>query len=313
MHKAQTKHSIQFPKHKQDCFLQSREWEKMQKSLGVKTWWLEERNATALVLKRKLPLGRSWLYIPRGPMGQMSPELEKKLIEIGEQENSIFVRIDPPIQTPYSAPWRKAEREVQPRNTLILDLTKSEEELLADMHQKTRYNIRLAQKKGVQVRFSKDVADVEHFLKLSKDVSERTAFSYHPDEYYQAMAGLNFTELALAEYQGQVLAAHIIISFGDTVTYVHGASSSQQREVMAPHLLQWETLRRAKEKGYAKYDFFGVAPENADENHPWAGVTRFKLGIGGQRVDYIGAYDLVLNETMYHMFNAARRLKSFLR
>lgn len=301
-------------------FLQSRQWQNMQARLGVKTWWLEEKDTTALVLKRSLPLGRSWLYLPRGPIGDWGEELQKKIIEIAEEENAIFVRIDPAFAEASagaaqlkSSSWRKSEREVQPRNTLILDLAKSAEELLADMHQKTRYNIRLAQKKGVQVRFSRDVADIEHFLRLSRDVSERTTFSYHPGEYYREIMRAGLAELALAELHGEVLAAHILISFGDIVTYVHGASSSKQREVMAPHLLQWETIKRAKERGYKKYDFFGVAPEGADENHPWAGVTRFKLGFGGQRVDYIGAYDLVLNEGLYHVFNAARRLRSLVR
>lgn len=294
-------------------FLQSREWGAMQESLGVKTWRIEEGDAVALVLKRQLPLGRSWLYVPRGPIGNFGEAMQQRLIELGEEENAIFVRVDPAIQTPLPAPWRKAEREVQPRNTLTLDLAKSEKELLAGMHQKTRYNIRLAQKKGVRVRFSKDANAIEHFLKLSKDVSGRSTFSYHPDEYYRAVIGLDFTELALAEYEGEVLAAHIIISFGDTVTYVHGASSSKSREVMAPHMLQWETIKRAKEKRFAKYDFFGIAPEGAYTHHPWAGITRFKLGFGGARVDYIGAYDLVLNESLYHLFNAARRFKSLLR
>ena len=127
-----------------------------------------------------------------------------------------------------------------------------------------------------------------------------------------------FAELALAEYAGEVLAAHIVISFGETATYVHGASSSKSREVMAPHLLQWKTIKRAQEKGFKKYDFFGVAPHSAkasrgtDASHPWAGITRFKLGFGGRREDYIGAYDLVLHDGMYHIFNAARRLRHLL-
>lgn len=317
-------------------FLQSWEWGQMQEELGVKIWRLEEAQVAALVLRRELPLGKSWLYVPRGPVitpPSPSPHLkggnlplkrggetegvwqglEKQLTALAEQENSIFIRIDPATSLPPGGKWKKAEREVQPRNTLILDLAKGEEELLAGMHQKTRYNIRLSQKKGVRVRFSRDGSDVEHFLKLSKDVSERTTFLYHPDEYYKAMLGLDFTELALAEYEGEVLAAHFTISLGDTVTYVHGASSSGSREVMAPHLLQWETIKRAKEKGFKKYDFFGVAPDGADQDHPWSGVTRFKLGFGGRRVDYIGAHDLVLHEAMYHLFNTARHIKTLLR
>ncbi|MEK7557187.1 MAG: peptidoglycan bridge formation glycyltransferase FemA/FemB family protein, partial [Patescibacteria group bacterium] len=228
--------------------------------------------------------------------------------------------------------WRKSEREVQPRHTLRVDLKHNgEEELLAAMHSKTRYNIRLAERRRVAVRFSQDVADVEHFLRLSRDVHERSQFSYHPDGYYRTILevlgrrregnileemdaqGAARAEVALAEYEGEILAAHIVISFKLVTTYAHGASSSKLRELMAPHLLQWETMKRAKAAGKFYYDFFGVAPEGADKDHPWSGITRFKLGFGGERVNYIGAYDLVLRPGMYHLFNAARRLRSFVR
>lgn len=324
-------------------FLQSFEWGELQEKMGLKIWRIVAPQWQALVIKRPLLLGRSWLYVPRGP--HFAPpsvatrgrpagwnELEKRFVEIGEKEGAIFVRIDPAVpdnQQPSFAKataggfsFRKSEREVQPRNTLILDLEKSEEELLAAMHQKTRYNIRLAEKKGVQVRFSKNVNDVEHFLRLAREAHGRGKFSYHPDEYYrqmvkilaqgQTLEGVDL-ELAIAELQGQVLAVNIIVYFGKTATYAHGASSSESREVMAPHLLQWESIRRAKQQWYETYDFFGISPEGASAKHPWAGVTRFKLGFGGRRVDYIGAYDLVLHDGLYHLFNTARRLRGMLR
>lgn len=319
-------------------FLQSYEWGEMQSRLGVRIWRLETGAAVALVLRRELPLGKSWLYVPRGPIFAKAStgkpiweEIQKELYDLAEKEHAIFVRIDPAYAEASadaaqlkSSSWRKSEREVQPCNTLVLDLTKSENDLLAAMHHKTRYNIRLAQKKGVTVRFSSDVQDVEHFLKLSRDVSERGAFSFHPDNYYREIITIlgqsQMAEVALAEFEGEVLAAHIIISFGDVVTYAHGASSSKSRELMAPHLLQWETIRRAKEKDFKKYDFFGIAPEGADKHpansagrHPWSGITRFKVGFGGTRENYVGAFDLVLQDASYHLFNAARRLRSFVR
>lgn len=343
-------------------FLQSWEWAEVQQRLGAKTWQLVleadkplnqlfglQANAVALVIKRPLPFGRSWLYVPRGPVvywdiGSAPSEwflLREKLAEIAEQERAIFIRIDPAwpeeswgaeVANLRKQGWKKSEREVQPKNTLVLELKKkSEEELLSAMHPKTRYNIRLAERKGVTVRFSSEVTDVDHFLRLSHDVSDRSQFSYHPDEYYRTilevlgkkdegdfLAELNKktrarAEVALAEYEGEVLAAHIVISFHDTTTYAHGASSSKLRELMAPHLLQWETIKRAKADGQYYYDFFGIAPEGAEKDHPWAGITRFKLGFGGERVDYIGAYDLVIHPGMYHLSNAARRLKSLLR
>jgi lipid II:glycine glycyltransferase (peptidoglycan interpeptide bridge formation enzyme) len=117
-------------------------------------------------------------------------------------------------------------------------------------------------------------------------------------------------ELAVAEHAGEGLAVHILIAFGDTVTYAHGASSSRKRELMAPHLLQWASMTRAKTQGFTHYDFFGVAPAEAPASHPWAGITRFKEGFGGQRVSYPGAYDFVLNAPGYWLYTVAHQFTS---
>ncbi len=314
-------------------FLQSWQWGEMQGKLGVPYWRLTEEGeqgitGAALVVARQMPMGRKWLYVPRGPISKASETskssearagftgLADQLLSLAEQQGAVFIRIEP-AEIPTSDGWRKAANDVQPRHTLVLDLTKGEEELLSEMHQKTRYNIRLAEKRGVRIRFSSDPADLDHFLRLSKDVHSRSAFSYHPDHYYRAMSEAlsptqNF-EIALAEYEGQALAAHILVSFGDTVTYVHGASSSSQRELMAPHLLQWESIKRAKSAGYRTYDFFGVKPPEADEKHSWSGITRFKEGFGGQRITYPGAYDYVLDPVWYWTYSTSRKLRRFRR
>jgi lipid II:glycine glycyltransferase (peptidoglycan interpeptide bridge formation enzyme) len=130
-------------------------------------------------------------------------------------------------------------------------------------------------------------------------------------------AGGASSELALAEHHGKVLAAHILISFGRTVTYAHGASSSERRELMAPHLLQWASIMRAKEQGFSQYDFFGVAPVPSrvltavsarTSPHPWAGITRFKEGFGGQRVSFPGAYDFAVGSVGYWLYALAHKL-----
>ncbi len=324
-------------------FLQTWEWGGVQKKLGVTFWrFIVEGDdgfeAVALVLRRDLPMGRSWLYVPRlGIKGDAFHVLQERLTKLGEQEKAVFIRIDPAWeQLPHFAQtssrlrsagkasrggfsFRKSEREVQPQHTLLLDLSLSEEDLLAQMKSKTRYNIRLAERKGVKVRFSQDATDVDAFLELSRGVSGRSGFSYHPDEYYRAIlselsnSSSVSAELAIAEFEGQPLAVHLMVYAGDVATYAHGASSSEHRALMAPQYLYWQTIRRAKEKGAKTYDFFGVAPPDANSDHPWAGVTRVKEGFGGSRVSYIGAYDLVLDEPMYSVFNALRRVRSFLR
>lgn len=316
-------------------FLHSWEWGQLQEQLGVRHWRLtmgvgERIHAVALVVKRALPLGKSWLYLPRGPVfaaGLSDQErisawqsLDEQLRAIAEAERTLFVRLDPPWPITQageltSRGWVKAEREVQPKDTLVVDLTKSEDELLAGMHQKTRYNIRLAQKQNIAIAFSTASDALEEFLTLAHDVQARSGFHYHPATYYQAMreALAGHFEVATATHEQGSLAAHILISFGPTTTYAHGASRSQHRQLMAPHLLQWESMCRAKQAGSTHYDFFGIAPADAAPTHSWQGITRFKLGFGGTRESYVGAYDFVFDALGYAGFTMAKRLRKLWR
>ncbi len=322
-------------------FLQSWAWGEFQRELGWQYWRLLAEDGdkiigVALVIKRPLPWGKSWLYVPGGPLittpspssteppllrkegkvssslfapyeGEMPNEvrqrglLEEELLKLANDENAIFIRVDPRLASvEFGKGWKKAKREVQPKETLVLDLHKSEEELLAGMHQKTRYNIRVAEKHGVQVRFSRDEKDLEAFLQLAQAVSTRSPFRYHASEYYQAilktLGSAGMLDIAVAELDNKPLVVHLLISFGNAVTYVHGASGSEQREVMAPHLLQWASIRRAKEQEKHWYDFYGVGPQ-------WPGITRFKEGFGGERRSYVGAWDYPLSPVWYFLYN----------
>lgn len=297
-------------------FLQSWEWGELQQELPIPFWrFVVEEDGkvagVALVIKRELPLGKSWLYVPGGLMTPEHLTLTLSSLEERVKEAAaIFVRVDPRLlDFSFGREWKKAKREVQPKETLVMDLSKSEEDLLASMHQKTRYNIRLAEKHGVQIRFSRDEKDLESFLQLAQAVSARSPFRYHAPEYYRAMrkalgsppvqrassAGAEL-EVAVAELNGQPLAVHLLISFGDTLTYVHGASSRSMREVMAPYLLQWAAARRAQLAGKRWYDFYGVGPQ-------WPGITRFKEGFGGERRTYVGAHDYPLSPVWYFLYN----------
>ncbi len=340
-------------------FLQSWAWGEFQKKVGFSCWRLtEEENgriqAAALAVRRELPFGWRWLYVPRGlavarlrqlpeegggsarksrPLPLQEGEsrahlpaykLINQLLELAEGEKAVFVRMDPLWPEASGAEtflsgsgWRKSEWEVQPRHTMVLSLDKPEGELLAAMHSKTRYNVGLAFRRGVRVVFSRDPKYVNDFLRLSKEVTSRGGFHFHPDDYYRTMLEVlgpeGVLELAAAEQGGEVLAVYFLISYGGTVTYAHGATSSNKREVMASHLLMWEAIRRARERGAARFDFFGAAPAGAGAGHPWAGITRFKEGFGGRREDYLGAYDYVRQPGMYAVFNLARRARGVLR
>lgn len=317
-------------------FLQAWAWGDVQHKLDVRCWRVVVEDAgrlvaVALVIERSLQLGYSWLYIPRGPIvaeglseedrNRVWNALEEKLKSLAEERNAFFVRIDPALESFSRKGWRKSSREVQPRNTLLLDLSQTQEDLLSRLHPKTRYNIRTAQRKGVAVRFSQDPNDVEMFLHASKSVTRRTGFAYHPDSYYHAIVEVlgkqGMAELAIAEVNGRGVAAHLMIYADGIATYSHGASVYEERSYMAPVLLYWETILRSREKGMKSYDFFGIAPENADETHAWAGITRMKLGFGGTRTSYCGAYDFVYHEGLYAGFmmmrGAARTIRNTIR
>lgn len=279
--------------------------------------------AVAQVTERRVKLGLRWLYVPRGPVGDgmdkdMFAALHDFFVELARQREALFIRIDPPIIQGTSSVdfgsfgWQVAEHQVQPQHTLLLDVRPRREQLLAQMHPKWRYNIRLAERKGVTVRFSTNPADIDVFLQLAGEVSARSSFRYHPASYYrhllETLGPHGMAEVAVAEYEGQPLGAHIMVYSGKVATYVHGASSRVQRELMASHLLYWRTIERAKERGYATFDFYGVAPEGAGAEHPWFGVTKMKRGFGGKVVSYIPAHDLLVRKFLYRIFSVARHI-----
>ena len=318
-------------------FLQSWWWGDFQKSLGHKIYRLAglgsegELEAVALVIKTELPFEYSYLYVPRGPVvislktvafSAMLKEIEK----IGREEKSFLVRIDPAWEIdptkethPYAKPleqlgFRKSEAEVQPKCVFMLKLAPTEAELLASMKAKTRYNINLAARKGVSVRTSSELTDLESFWRLTKETSERDNIKAHTKEHYlkmfETIGPSGVLQLYLAEFEGKVIAANLVSYFGTTVTYLHGASGDAYREAMAPYLLQWEAIKTAKSLGYQQYDFGGVNGHTF-HNPKWAGITRFKSGFGQEipATEYIGSYEQILNPVVFAAYKFIKQIR----
>lgn len=191
----------------------------------------------------------------------------------------------------------------QPKKTLVLDLTKSNEELLKEMHQKTRYNIKLALRNEVKIMVAQP-KDFPDFAKLIEETARRDKFRIHRTAHYQKMimAGGIF-KLYLAKKEEQTLAAGIFAFFGDTVTYVHGASASTNRQLMAPYALHWQIIQEAKTAGFKYYDLYGI------DNLKWPGVTRFKLGFGGKEKAYPGAFDIIFKSFYYRAYQLLRGVR----
>lgn len=284
------------------------------------------------IIEHALPQGKRYLYMPRGPLcdflkmtGESPSGIFRSCVDMVrssvEKGRTLFLRVDPEWQD--TSELReffanlgavKAPHEVQPQRTVIVDMRKGKEELLAHMHPKTRYNVRLSERRGVRVRkVGGDETRVqEEFFSLLAKTAQRDGFKLHPPSYYQTMLaasgiegskGGGSLELFVAEYNTMILAGAIVSFFGRRATYLHGASADEMRNVMGPYLLHWEIIKEAKQRGYEEYDLWGVSSTR------WPGVTRFKQGFGGREVSYIGAYDFIFNSLWYQIYKGAHMVR----
>lgn len=274
----------------------------------------------AQIFKHQLPFNQSYLYLPHGPMidEKFDEEEALKLLidktrEIAKKEKAIFLLAEPKQNFDQIQSLRKSNKHLQAETTLILDIDRPKKEILSQMKAKTRYNIRLAKKKGVRIFVSKNLDDISIFIKLAKETSQRDEFRLHPDDYYRQMlktlSGGQMIELFLARYQKKWIAAILVVYFGRQATYLHGASDYNFRELMAPHLLQWTAIKRARKKGCELYDFWGVT-ESEDPKHRWAGFTRFKFGFAPKTpiTNYPGPYEYIFNPISTLTYKAMQKI-----
>jgi peptidoglycan pentaglycine glycine transferase (the first glycine) len=303
--------------------LQSFEWGEFKAKYGWKPTrlLLEEGSqvrATASVLCRQLPrFPLRVMYVPKGPLldygdSQLLSHVLASLEELARAQRAIFIKIDPDvrleedevIETLRNRGWCPSSEQVQFRNTILIDLQQSEDELLASMKAKTRYNIRLAARRGVKVHVGGPDA-LPLFYEMYAETGERDDFVIRPFAYYGdawgAFIEVDLACLFLAEYEGEPLAGLIAFRFGQRAWYMYGASTEKHRNLMPNHLLQWEAIRWAKGKGCTVYDMWG-APDVMSEDDPMWGVYRFKEGFGGQFVRRIGAYDYPVSRPLYGFY-----------
>lgn len=299
-------------------FLQSWTWGEILKNEGKEIIRLGLRKenkilvAVTLVKESFLHNFYYW-YAPRGPIFannlQHREVVQNFLLTAIRKLDSqvLFLRLEPQKENlEFTKSQFKFQKtiDIQPAQTLILNLKIGEEEILKAMHQKTRYNLRLAQKKGVQVREgNKD--DLAEFWRLLNLTSQRDNFRLHSLEHYQNLlsTGKGFIRLFLANYQGVNIAAGLFSFYGNKVTYLHGASDNQFRQLMAPYRLQWSVIQQALQEHYTYYDFYGI------DEQKWPGVTRFKLGFGGERVKYAGTTDFIFRPRAYQFYSLLRKLR----
>jgi lipid II:glycine glycyltransferase (peptidoglycan interpeptide bridge formation enzyme) len=262
-------------------------------------------------------------YFPKGttPTKGMIAELKN----IGKQYNCIFIQLEPNIEKKSNFESQVSEFGLFPsthplftKYTFVLDLTKSEEELLKNMHPKTRYNIRIAQKHNVLVAEETSQDAFQAYLQLTKETTNRQGFFAHTPLYHRLMwktlqgkveKNTLSAHLFIARYQNKPLTAWIVFVFHDTLYYPYGASSTENRETMASNLMMWEAIIFGKKLGLKHFDMWGSLGENPDQKDPWYGFHRFKQGYGPELVEFVGSYDLIINSFLYQGYTLADKLR----
>lgn len=271
--------------------------------------------AAASILKRKIPyLNKSIFYCPNGPvLDYNNSGIFSKLIGVirdsAKKHNAIVFKMDPMLEEPANELREHGFipniKQVQPRTTYYIDLTQSEEEILKNCEEKTRYNIRLSKRKGVTIRETTGDDGVRVFYDIYKETAGRDNFLIHPLSYYQKikkhMVDRGMAKIFIAYLKDKPIAGVYVFMFGSRVWYMYGASLSSHRNVMPNHALHWHIIKWAKGAGYKLYDLWGI-PSNPNPKHPLWGVYRFKKGFNGKLVKYVGMQDLVFDPLFYNLF-----------
>ncbi len=309
--------------------IQSWEWGEFRKKTGVDVVRVghfsgsKMTKAYQLTFHKVPKLNYTIGYFPKGPMPDR--EIVEALKVIGAEKNAAFIKMEPNVTVDSSQltvdrleklGLVKAKKALFTKYNFVLDLTKSEEQLLTGMHPKTRYNIRVAQKKGVEVYDSVDEKDFEIYLKLYFDTTKRQKYFGHTPAYHRlvwkTLKDAKMARVLIGKYQKKLLVAWMLLSFGDTLYYPYGGSSTEHKDVMASNLVAWEAIKLGKKLKLKAFDMWGALGPEPDTKDPWYGFHRFKAGYGAKHVEYIGTYDLVLNPTLYKLLSAADRLRWFL-
>ena len=300
--------------------LQTGEWGELKSAFGWEIVHLVHGDCGAQILFRRLPLGYTIAYIPRGPVVRdastaIPDEFWVELDASCQKRYAIFCKIEPDCWEGQLSPVHQrgvnSPHNIQPPRTIVIDISRSEEEILAQMKQKTRYNIRLAQKKGIMVRPWDDLPAFHHMILVT---GGRDAFNVHSLDYYRKAYELfrpsGMVEMLVAEYEGKPLAALMVFARGKRAWYFYGASTDEERHLMPTYLLQWEAMRWARSKGCTEYDLWGVPDKDketleasfTEQNDGLWGVYRFKRGFGGELKRATQALDRIYKPLLYRLY-----------
>lgn len=303
--------------------MQSYEWGSFREAMGVKVYRIGVFENDSLlsgftVSIHPIPHTNFTVgYLPKGGLiNQLSLSTLKKM---GAENNCIFIKLEPNIEASEQARVvmekysQSSVKALFTKYTFQLDLTRNETEIFSGFKEKTRYNVRLSEKKGVIVREEFEESSFEDYLKLMRETTKRNGFFAHDDNYHRTMwkilrdAGI--AHLMVARFNGEALTAWIVFVFNEVLYYPYGSSSSSHRELMSSNLMMWEAIKFGKKMGCKLFDMWGSLGADPDSKDPWYGFHRFKEGYSPRLVEFVGSYDIVINPSLYPLYFKIDKLR----
>ena len=302
---------------------QSDKWYKLQKDLQEKAVIRQEKEYQYLAIIKSTPMG-NYLYCPYGPIAKDKASFKKALQSLEEdsaQNNAFFIRVEPfDEETKNYLPKNTIKsKDLNPKETWMLDLTGKDEELDSKLPSRLKRYYKAAEKNGLSILQSHNPQDIKYLLKLQRALAKEKGINTFSEHYLKTELAQPFATLYLVEYQNpetkekDIIAAGLVFDDQETRYNLQGAQSEQGRKLHATGILTIQLIRDAKEKGLKNFDFWGIAPEGAPSNHPWAGFTAFKKTFAGYQKNHAGTYDIILNPIKYKLYQATRRLNQLIR
>lgn len=304
--------------------LQSWEWGEFRQKTGIEVIRLgaysgETLKETAQITIHQIPFTSFTIgYLPKGRIPSM--EMIKALMNIGKKYKCIFIKLEPNVtqdegtkDTVLQSVFKQSPHPLFTKYTFQLDITPTEEDLLKNMHPKTRYNIRVAEKHNVTVEESTSSASFDHYLRLMQETTTRQKYFAHTEHYHRLMWNTlktsGIAHLLEARYEGNVIVSWIVFLFNGIMYYPYGASSSLHRNVMASNLMMWKAIQFGKTHKAKLFDMWGALGPNPNSEDPWYGFHRFKQGFGAKHVAFLGSFDLVIYPHVYTLYNSIYRIR----
>jgi lipid II:glycine glycyltransferase (peptidoglycan interpeptide bridge formation enzyme) len=270
-------------------------------------------------------------YLPKSTLP--TTDMLQSLQVFGQKNSCIYIKIEPNVYGPLNDPTVQeylqtarqsilhtpdlniiSSKELFTKYNFLLDITRTDEEILANMHEKTRYNIGLAQRKGVRVVEQNDEEGFKTYLKIYFETTKRQGYYGHDEHYHrmiwETLRSQNMARILIAYYENTPITAWMLLNFHDTLYYPYGGSTTKHRNVMASNLVAWEAIQLGKRMGLHVFDMWGCMGPQPDTSDPWYGFHRFKQGYGPTHVEYIGTFDIIINPQMYKVYNTLDKYRT---